>query len=214
MQSKAGHQELGPALRDEILAFYLTNQRFPDPEEIDAIKDIVSDRVFDAVKKKVGCWSGFWSSQDRLIGVAGDENTLFTASAIREMSGKEPTDRQTPIRGKETALVPGPFGVTTAEVEHHYVLHWNMEVDPVFPVAKTEFVAKIEEVGTKLEELELAIEGLVGKLRAADKQLGTNLQVDIEEKVKRVRPTLVQEFQIAWAEFAKTLHGDYGDRKR
>lgn len=136
----AGHQELGPSLREEILAFYLQHQRFPTTEEIAAIKNTVSNRVEAAIRNKVSCWDGFWSSQDKFIGVAADENTLFTASEIRALSGKGRTVRQTPISGSEYSLQWTGSGRNSHPVavlrEHHYVLHWSITVQPVRPAAE------------------------------------------------------------------------------
>lgn len=204
---KAGHKELRPALRDEIILSFGENERFPNAKDIEEIKEKVSKRVKDAIRDKVGCWSGFWSGQDDLIGVAGDNDTLFTAGEIRDLSGSGQVARQTSIHGTESVLQRlrpfDPFSpLVRVEVEHHYELFWNITVEAVQPPALT-VVQNIEDTGTKLEQLDVAIEGLANKLRSADDQLGTACQVELEEKVKGVRPKLVRELEVAWAEFAR-----------
>ena len=195
----AGHKELGPALRDEILQFFLSNNRFPNTTEINAIKEKIGKRVHHAIVSRVSCWNGFWSAHDKMIGVAGDEDTLFTASEIRGLSRKGRTPRQTSIRGTETIFVYPK----TIIVDHHYILTWSIRVDPVvdfeFPTGG------IEQIGMRLEQLDSAIGELVTKLNLEDGSSKVDLQAELEEKVKRQRRRVVGEFETAWADLAHKM---------
>lgn len=203
----AGHRDLGPALREEILKFFLANHRFPEQSEIDIIKETVRKRVYNVIASHVSCWSGFWSDQDDVIGIAGDVDTFFTASEIRGLSRKGRTPRQTSIRGSETIFRPMPpfGGVVAVKVDHHYILNWSIRVDPV---SDFEFPTEgIEQIGMRLEQLDLAIGELVTRLESEDGSGKIDLQTELEEKVKRIRPGLVREFEAAWADLGQKVLG-------
>jgi hypothetical protein len=200
----AGHKELAPALQDEILQFFLANRRFPDTSEIAVMKEKIEKRVRDTIASKVGCWSGFWSDQDDMIGVAGDEDTLFTASEIRALSSKGRTPRQTSILGSELIFrsVP-PFGFVPVTVDHEYILNWSIRVEPILDIGLP--TGEIEQIGLRLEELDFAIGELVTKLDGEDGTSKGDLQAELEEKAKRIRPRLVRELQAAWVDLAQEM---------
>jgi|KBSSwiStaDraftv2_1062776.scaffolds.fasta_scaffold38252_3 hypothetical protein len=201
----AGHRELGPALRDEILNFFLANNRFPNTDEINALKDTIAQRVHDTIASKVGCWSGFWSDQDDMIGVAGDENTLFIASQIRALSRKGRTPRQTSIRGSEIIFQwLQPYGSPVpVKKDHEYTLNWSIRIDPVGDLHVP--TDGILEVALRLEQLDTEIGELVTKLHAAGERSKGPLRTELDEKAKRTRPRLVRELQRAWADLGQKV---------
>lgn len=214
---RAGHQAFAQALRDEIHQFAITNLRFPNQSEIEAIKETVSNRVKDAIKDKLSWWDKLWCSQDDFISFLGGEDTLFTAERIRYLSGKGSQGYTTPIRGTETVLYPSFPIPVPVEMEHDYDLYWQIEVEPLgleLAWAESALFKKVEGAGKKLQQLDTAIRELGNKLRGLEVQKGSPLFVEFEEKVKRMRPKLVRELALAWKRFVRPQRGDDANQRK
>lgn len=210
---RAGHSAFGQSLRDEVNEFATANLRFPTDEEIQDIKDTVSEDVKDAIKDKYSWYEGLFSERDDLIGFLGGADTVFQAARIRALAKQGPQEFRDPIRKKEL-IVTSVFPLTYLVHEHHYDLHWEIEVQPeelkLAPI-EHKLAEKVEDAAKRLQQLDEIIGALVKKLAEADDRERLDLVTKLEDDVKLKRAELVHELGTAWEEFAKVRRRDNSD---
>lgn len=198
---RAGHRMFAQALREEINDFVDSHLRFPEPDEIQAIRGSVSKRVKKAIRNELS-WYHVFIKQDDLVAFLGGDDTLFTTSRIEQWRGKGPQSFRTPLRGTETFPVGG--GGAVLEFEHHYDLLWRVEVvgppEVVAPV-HAPLLERVEAAGGAIRRLDARVRELAIALRSADDGRRLDLQAKIDRLARIERTRAVRELAYAWEGF-------------
>ncbi len=197
---RAGHQMLGQALREEINEFVDDNLSFPTDDQIDQIKENVSQRVKNAIKAELS-WYHTFIKQDDLVGFLGGEETLFTAERIKQWRGKGPQAFRTAIMGKE--IFGSGFG-PILEFEHHYELFWHVQVTagPEVAPVHAPLLEQVEAAASNVTQLDAKIHQLGTAPEPANVAERRLLQAKIDE-LNNTRAETVRELAFAWESFVE-----------
>lgn len=199
----AGHQAYADGLRSEVNRFVDANARPPNTNELLAIRTEVARQTEAAIRANLP-WHACFSTQDRLIGSLGSDDTLFPFSRLLELADQGSQQFEMPIIGRQTVRYYQPI-IKTVVYTHHYDLQWHIQVQgvPLEQLPETEGILldQVERAGQRLLELDAILAGAVEGQGPQARGQGRI------ENVRVMRSQLVNELASVWEAFVALRHG-------